>query len=101
MRRWPSRWPARANDVEEIAPSHLPDWPSLPAQLRDLLGRAFARSWEVTKRCGPGEDLREALSPMVRAFWDASARYGKGDVMRYQAANVSHTLAFADPAGAA
>jgi len=83
------------HDVEEISSAHLPDWGSLWRSFETFWAGMRAASWEVAKGV-PGEDLRAALSPMVRAFWDASARYGKGDVMRYQAANVSHTLAFAN-----
>jgi amidase len=80
--------------VEELSAKELPDWGALWRSFEIFWAGMRAASWQVAKGDVSAETFAQ-LSPTVRGFWKASSRYDKLDVMRYQADNVKHTLAFA------
>lgn len=80
--------------VEELAARDLPDFDALWRSFATFWAGMRAASWQVAKG-QPSPETFAQLSPMVRGYWNAASNYDKLDVIRYQAENVRHTLAFA------
>jgi|GEM_PF-157682 len=82
------------HQVEEIRSEDLPDFGALWRAFEIFWAGMRAATWAETH--GPLDEARAAqLSPMVRAYWQASTRYGKDEVVHYLASNVRHSRPFA------
>ncbi|WP_341674768.1 amidase [Niveibacterium sp. SC-1] len=82
------------HQVEEIRSADLPDFGAIWRAFEIFWAGMRAATWAETH--GPLDEAKAAqLSPMVRAYWQASARYGKDEVVHYLASNVRHSRPFA------
>jgi amidase len=85
---------ALGHDVEEIDDHRLSDWGRFWPSFRSFWLGMRPAMWALEYGGDIPPGLLEQLTTMARKFWQSSQRFDKNAVLRHQAANNAHMLAF-------